>query len=585
MIIGKTRLGTPPGIGLVGWTDQISLAGNATLRARITAAALPGNAHLGLRTLMDELPGNALLSERVVMDSLPGNAELIRAIVLHGNANLMRTITADALYGNALLSERITLDGLPGNGLLSERITMDSLPGNAVLRAAYYLIMSGNAHLSARITMAALAGSAYLSTQVVMSALTGNGLLGARTTMDSLDGNAILFDQVTVTLHGNAYLVDRGYWAIGPADDLIDLSGRVYEPGPRGFGLKTSSQSLAGMRRVSLADNGIDGGERRFTVLFTTDPERKNFQSEINNDTTDIIFHCGRSDRYHHVKMVSVEPGDDNLWQGLATLDVVCLMEDPGMYHAVNQGVNLGACVLPQSTTSVYNFGTMEAPILFKIGGFYSAGQLTLPYVKVLDGAAVETALPLGPGLLSNEYAELTLDGWHKHYLTHTYSDSFATNEAWQYDATQSGCSLAGGQVSVPSGCWFYYRFQGHPLKKNIKLVATITPTGSPIIQYSTDGSTWYTAVAATEIISGAETTYWLTGTEKKSTVYVRFYSPAGASMTVQAVDFTLERDYSAYYLQRPICPVDETRVLQVTGSGSAKAKIETEFRCRWHAQ
>ena len=62
MIIGKTRLGTPPGIGLVGWTDQISLAGNATLRARITAATLTGNALLSLLTLMDDLPGNALLS-------------------------------------------------------------------------------------------------------------------------------------------------------------------------------------------------------------------------------------------------------------------------------------------------------------------------------------------------------------------------------------------------------------------------------------------------------------------------------------------------------------------------------------------
>ena len=278
-------------------------------------------------------------------------------------------------------------------------------------------------------------------------------------------------------------------------------------------------------------------------------------------------------------------PGDDNLWQGLASLDVVCLMEDPALYHAVDQGINLGACVLPQSLTSVYNFGSAEAPILFRIGGFYSGGQLTLPYVKVLDGATVKTSLPLGAGLLSNEYAELTLDGWHKHYLTHTYQDTYATNEYWQYDASQSGCALAGGQVSVPSGSWFYYRFQGHPLKKNIKLVATITPTGSPIIQYSTDGSTWYTAVAATEIVSGIEATYWLTGTEKKSTVYVRFYSPTGSSMTVQAVAFTLERDYSAYYLQRPVCPVEETRAVQVTGSGSTKAKIETEFRCRWHPQ
>ena len=137
----------------------------------------------------------------------------------------------------------------------------------------------------------------------------------------------------------------------------------------------------------------------------------------------------------------------------------------------------------------------------------------------------------------------------------------------------------------MPSGCWFYYKFQGYPLKENIRLLATITKTGSPLIQYSIDGVTWNTSITAAEIASAVQTTYDLTGTEKLSTVYIRFYSPVGSSMTIQDVSFSMERDVSAQYLQMPSCPVGETRILRVTGAGSTKAKIRSTFRARWQPQ
>ena len=85
--------------------------------------------------------------------------------------------------------------------------------------------------------------------------------------------------------------------------------------------------------------------------------------------------------------------------------------------------------------------------------------------------------------------------------------------------------------------------------------------------------------------MSGKKTVYYLTGTEKKSKVYVRFYSPAGSSMTIQDINFTMLRDISAQYDQIPMVPAGKSRALRVTGSGSAKAKIRTTFRSRWHAQ
>ncbi|HPM27501.1 MAG TPA: hypothetical protein PLD96_09155, partial [Methanothrix sp.] len=334
---------------------------------------------------------------------------------------------------------------------------------------------------------------------------------------------------------------------------------------------------------------------RSFTVVFSSDSARQAFQEIVNNDAEDLILYCGRSDRYQIAKKISVEPEYDDLWRGQAALKVTCEMEDQYHYHAIDQGIDLGACPLPQDGTNKYNYGTVEAPLLFRVGGQYAfaggsggPGEETrtlLPHVICLDGSTEETDLSLGPALLSNEFCELTRDGSQRYYLTHTYYDTF-DDAIWLVDGVQSGgCSRASGEISIPAECWFYLCFDGYPLKEDIQLEATITTATSPIIQYSTDGTTWSTAIAASEIVSGVKKIYYLSGTEKKSKVYVRFYSPAGSSMTIQDINFTMLRDISAQYDQIPMVPAGKSRALRVTGSGSAKAKIRTTFRSRWHAQ
>jgi hypothetical protein len=84
--------------------------------------------------------------------------------------------------------------------------------------------------------------------------------------------------------------------------------------------------------------------------------------------------------------------------------------------------------------------------------------------------------------------------------------------------------------------------------------------------------------------VSGVLKEYWLTGTEKLSTVYVRFYSPSGSSMQIQdIVQFQLLRDISAQHDQMPTIAAGETGSMAVTGSGSTKARIQAIFRARWH--
>ena len=513
--------------------------------------------------------------------SLTTNADILNGYqrTLTTNATIIGTTEVELLT-NAYIADLIAL-GLTTNAYIMN-VVLKSLTTNASILGPASQSLTTNASICAPFDLALLT-NAYICQQTALELLTNAYI--SEYAYPELTTDAYIALVTGSDLTTNAYIVDMRYWAIGPDDGLIDISGHVYEPTPKGFGLKTSVQRVPGGRRVILQDGGVEGGQRSFTVVFSSDSARQAFQEVVNNDAEDLILYCGRSDRYQIAKKISVEPEYDDLWRGQAALKVTCEMEDQYHYHAVDQGLNLGACPLPQVSTSCYNYGTAEAPFLFKIGGFYASGQLTLPYIKCFDGATEKTSLYLGAGLLSAEYAELTREGAAKYLLTHTYADDYSTNNYWQYDVVQSGCSLSGGEISVPEGAWFYYKFQGYPLKEDIELEATITTATSPIIQYSTDGATWITAIAASEIVSGKKTVYYLTGTEKKSKVYVRFYSPAGSSMTIQDINFTMLRDISAQYDQIPMVPVGESRALRVTGSGSSKAKIRTTFRSRWYAQ
>lgn len=469
--------------------------------------------------------------------------------------------------------------GMLDGGYLSAEITT-----NASILADLLYNLTTNAYVSEDAIYSILT-NAYISVQT-LSSLTTNASI-TEIVSESLTTNASIAADIEYSLTTNANIISLNYWALGPAGSLIGLSGLVYDPDSTGFGLKTTKLRIPGARNVRLLDYGIEGGSRTFIIVFQTDAERQAFQEVVNNDSENLLLYTGRSDRYQMVKKVSVEPEYDELWRGIAALKVTCEMEDPYHYHESDQGVDLGSCTLPQAGTSKYNYGSVMSPILFTIGGVYYGGQqLAAPYVACMDGATEEKSLCLGPGLLSKEYAELTLEGSWKYYLTHTYADDYANNNYWQYDAVQSGgCSLSGGQVSIPSEGWFYYKFQGYPTKDPIRLVATITKTGTPLIQYSTDGSIWTTSITAAEIRSGVKKTYNLTDTEKRGTVYVRFYCPTGSTMVVQGVDFYMERDISSQHEEIPMVPVGENRALNVTGSGSGRALIKDVFRARWQPQ
>ena len=531
-----------------------------------------------------------------LLSSFTTNAQLVDILfdILTTNADILdgyqRTFTTNAsifarvdfeLTTNAYIAALETLGFTTDANII--RTFLESLTTNASIRGPAPLkTFTTNASILG-LLIKSLTTNAYIADLIAL-ALPTNAYISEYDLAHDFTTNAFIATYSTGHIPTNADIVDYRYWAMGLEGAPIDLTGKVYDVAANGFGITTSKQKVRGSRRVNLQDQGTSGPEYKFEVYFKSTTEKADFTEVVNNDADNLVLFPGRSDRYFYIKKVSVDRGADEVYRLNISAKVQCLLEDAYQYHILDQGINFGANILPFTSTSVYNYGNAPSPILFRLGGQYYSGQLTLPIVKCMDSSIEESSLALGSGLLSAEYAELTLEGSQKFYLEHTYSDDFSTNNQFQYDAVNSGCTLVGGQISVPSGASFYYVFQGYPTKENIKLLATIAPTGSPIIQYSTDLITWNTALTASEMISGVQIEYWLTGTEKISTVYIRFLSPVGSSMTIQDVSFTLKRDISAQYLEIPKCPPGESRTLKVTGSGSGKAKVKTGFRARWQA-
>jgi hypothetical protein len=583
MIIGKSRIGILPRIGMRGSNNILEISGNALLRSRLLMAALAGNSHLSQRSLMAALEGSGLLSERLVMDALTGNADLLRVLMLHGNANLMKQFTS-TLPGNALLSERHLLDALTGDSLLSERGLLAALTGNATLYIQPTMSLPGNALLCIPgLLMPPLAGSGLLSERGLLAALEGSALLReSDLTMDALLGNALVAVRTAKTLLGSAELFKVGYFELGG----LDLSGHLYDPRNSGGGLRASSQRIPGSRKLFLQDEGQNESEKVFTLAWNRAVDKETFHRYVADGAEDQELFWGRSDRYFRIKFVSLPPTKDidEPWKRVYLQDVICKVEDQSLYFCRNEADHPGLSVLPFTTTSITNRGTLESPICFSIQGYYSSGQVTSVYVKLMNSTTEERSLYIAPQLLSLEAAALSLDGAIKYYLTHTYADLYTNSTAYGRDATANGATWnSGGHISVPSSAYYQYRFRGNPLVENIILDATITVSaGSPLIQFSSDGTTWTTAVSAPEILSGALKRYYITGSEKYTDAYVRFYSPAGASMTVQDVSFSLKRDISGYYNQIPVIPAGQSRQMKVTGSGSARAYIYPDFRSRW---
>ena len=359
-----------------------------------------------------------------------------------------------------------------------------------------------------------------------------------------------------------------------------DFTEYIYDVEADGFDLQMSQLSYPNSKDYNTTDQGRKPLTFKFKIRTTDRITMNGFVNTLLGTPT--YFYDGFSDFYYEISHIEAVPDyDQRRFVNCLDCKLVCthpwrFADDEDTFSATSES-------LPYTTTStIKNNGHMDCPLYeLSVTGIYaSSSHLTDVVLYVMDGLTEESSLTICDQLNTNEVIVLDDDG----NLTCTYTDDFSTSTLFGQDVTASGCSVSAGSVAMGNDDYFYYKFYGPGiLIDNIKLTADISNvTGSPVIQYSTDGSNWSEAVSNASLTagSGEETVYYLSGTKKKSDVYVRFYSSAAGTMTINSVEFEGVRDVTIAS-DLPDIAVGESRSIKIGGSGSSTATIAGTYRYR----
>ncbi len=359
-----------------------------------------------------------------------------------------------------------------------------------------------------------------------------------------------------------------------------DFTNYIYDVEADGFDLQLSKLTYPNSKDYNTTDQGRNPLTFKFKIRTTDRITMNSFVNTLMGTPT--TFYDGFSDFYYEVSHVEVVPDYDQR-RFVNCLDCKLVCTHPWRFNDDEASFTATSESLPYTTTStITNHGHMDCPLYeLSITGIYaSSSHLTNVVLYVMDGLTEESSLTICDKLNTNEVIVLDDDG----NLTCTYTDTFASDTLFTQDATASGCSVSAGSVTMGNDDYFYYKFWGPGiLIDNIKLTADISNvTGSPVIQYSTNGSDWSEAVSTASLTSGSgsETVYYLSGTKKKSDVYVRFYSSAAGTMTINSVEFEGVRDVTIAS-DLPDIAVGESRSIKIGGSGSSTATISGTYRYR----
>jgi len=359
-----------------------------------------------------------------------------------------------------------------------------------------------------------------------------------------------------------------------------DFTEYIYDVEADGFDLQMSKLSYPNSKDYNTTDQGRTPLTFKFKIRTTDRIIMNEFVNTLLGTPT--TFYDGFSDFYYKVSHIEAVPEyDQRRFVNCLNCKLVCThpwryADDESTFTATSES-------LPYTTTStITNHGHMDCPLYeLSVTGIYAnSSHLTDVILYVMDGVTAKSSLTICDQLNTNEVIVLDDDG----NLTCTYTDTFASDTLFTQDATASGCSVANGKVTMGNDDYFYYKFYGPGiLIDNIKLTADISNvTGSPVIQYSTNGSDWTDAVSTASLTAGngSETIYYLSGTKKKSDVYVRFYSSAAGTMTINSVKFEGVRDVTIASDLPSIGP-GESRSIKIGGSGSSTATISGTYRYR----
>ena len=470
--------------------------------------------------------------------------------------------------GDILLSENVS-QNVSGDILVSENIDQNIL-GDILLWGNVTQNIDGDILLSENIDQN-ISGDILVSENIDQN-ISGDILVSEHFDQN-VDGDILTSENVDQNIIGDIIVYKSPYYYIND----VDFTQYIYDVKRFGFEKKLQKLLYPNSVEYETLDKGNEPLGYSF-IIRTTLRETMNSFVKTLRSTSPTTFYPGTSDLYYKIDHVDAIPEvDERKFVNVMKCKVYC--ETP--YRYADDEVDYTAIdeALPYTSSTITNYGHFASSLYtLEIEGIYeSASHLTNVKLYIMNGVTEESELDICDQVNTEEVLLLDDDG----LLTCSYDDDYSSSTRFDQDATATGCAVSAGKVVMGNSDNFYYIFYGPGiLNDNMQLVADISDiVGDPLIQYSTDGITWNTSVAASQISSGSQT-YYLSGTKKHGNVYVRFICDAGDSMNVNSVAFLGIRDLTTSD-DLPTIDIDETRTVKITGDGSSKANIELVFRYR----
>ena len=576
MILGKSKIGKLPRIGRRQSILTETFTIDAYIQRRNLTDTFTVDTHLAVPGLFEEFTIDTHILTGTYTQTFTIDAILLKVLEFTMDTILSKqwteTFTVDSHISTLGTTETFTIDGHLATLGRTKTFTVDGL-----LQKTWTEPFTIDSHIATLGRTEPFTIDSHLAlptteTFTIDSHVMTEGL----TKTFTVDVDVATFKTKQFTMDSIIYNVP--YYEI----NNINITDHIKDPRISGLGNKIAASSSPDNVRASLKTTGMSNLSFEFDIQYYTEADHDTFYETVKSLTGPCYWHHGRDDWFYRVKSVSVKPEDVRHITRFYKSKVGLELEDPYQYSVRNDTLVLTSAALPYTSTRTFkNVGNVSVPFwdISITGNYASSSHLKGVYFEIMNGATTESSILISDRLLSSEVASLDVDG----DLTCTYQDTYASSTKFNQDKyASSSAAVSGGNLVVSSGGYATYKLYGpHPTKENVKLTATITTTGSPYIRVSDDGSSWDTAVRATDIVSGTETEYYISGSEKLSDVYIQFYCPAGSTMTIAGIEFEAVRDTSYYEL--PEIGVDDIRTIKVrdASSSSHAAGINLTFKSR----
>lgn len=467
------------------------------------------------------------------------------------------TFTIDSRLSTDGSTSSFTIDSTLAN-LGSKTFTIDSY-----LQKLYTSTFTIDSYAATQKTSTFTSDSRIATTRT--STFTADGYIASYGSTSDFTADCTLASFKAQDFTIDSIIVKTPYYSLGG----IDITDHIEQPDIDGLESKLSDYSPHSDVKSTLYRQGSTPLSFTFNVWWFALAEYDTFLETVNSIAEDLEFYHGKSDWFYRVKSISVRPSNIDHGRNVYVARVSLVLEDPYIYSISYNDLVINSIALPYTSTDTFlNYGNVDSPFYsVSLAGKYVGGYHTRDLVfSIMNGATVESYIPISDRLLSDETATLDIDG----KLTCVYTDDFADSTRFTPDCYASlNTTVSGGLLSIGSGGYCTYKLYGpHPTKQNVKLTANITTTGSPYIQVSSDNSTWYTAVPAASVTSSSEVEYNLDYSNKLADVYVRFYCPTGSTMSMSALEFEAVRDTSYYDL--PQIGSGDTRTIKISDGSTS---------------